>query len=161
MGTQAKPPDEWPVHDREEFESLVRESGEVAVAGLSERIQNAAVLVCHHVRKQLVGVAALKRPKDAYREKVSERSGTALEKGNYPFELGWVFVRPEARGGGVSRKLVAACLEAAGESGVFATTREDNDPMRCCLAKNGLKRLGRPYKSERGEYYLVVYARLA
>ena len=47
------------------------------------------------------------------------------------------------------------------DRGVFATTREDNDPMRSCLAKSGFKRLGRRYKSGDGDYYLVVYVREA
>ena len=80
----------------------------------------------------------------------------------FPYELGWVFVRPEAREQGLAKDLVAACLESAGTAiGVFATTQEDNDRMRCCLAKKGFKREGQPYESTLGEHLLVVYIRVA
>jgi predicted GNAT family N-acyltransferase len=158
MGTEAKSPEHWSAKTQIDFEALVREGGEVAVAGLTDRIAGAVALACHQVGEKLVGVAALKRPKDSYRKKVSARSGFELSKSAFPFELGWVYVRPEGRGGGLSKQLVAACLATAGSAGVFATTREDNDPMRCCLAKNGFKRVGQPYKGERGDHLLVVYA---
>lgn len=158
MGTKAMLPAQWGAKTCSEFEVLVVESGEVATAGLAGRIASAARLACHHIGNKLVGVAALKRPKGTYRKKVSERSGFALSKVTFPFELGWVYVRPEGRGGGLSKQLVAACVAEAGSTGVFATTREVNDPMRCCLAKSGFRRVGEPYKGERGHHWLVVYA---
>jgi predicted GNAT family N-acyltransferase len=158
MGTEAKPPAEWAAKTLSEFEVLVREGGEVATAGLADQIANAATLACHHAGNKLVGVAGLKRPRSSYRNKVSVRSGFELSKSAFPFELGWVYVRPEGRGDGLSKQLVAACLAVAGSAGVFATTREVNDPMRCCLAKSGFRRVGAPYKGERGNHWLVVYA---
>jgi predicted GNAT family N-acyltransferase len=159
MGTEAKPPAEWTVATRSDFEKLVRAGSEVNVAGLTKRIAGAATLACHYVGKKLVGVAALKRPTDSYRKKVSERARFALSKEAFPFEVGWVYVSPEGRGHGLSKQLVAACLDVAGSAGVFATTREENDPMRCCLAKIGFKRIGMPYLGERGKHLLVAYAR--
>ncbi|WP_410050417.1 GNAT family N-acetyltransferase [Blastopirellula sp. J2-11] len=159
MGTEVKPPSEWTKETRSEFKSLICEGGEVTTVGLTERIENALALVCHRAGDKLIGIAALKRPAESYRAKVSEQSGVTLSNDAFPFELGWVYVRPEGRKCGVSKQLVATCLEVTDSAGVFATTREDNDPMRCCLAKSGFKRVGHPYESEHGDHYLVVYVR--
>jgi GNAT superfamily N-acetyltransferase len=160
MGTEVKSPSDWGRPARKEFEKLVSAGGAVDNEGLSGRIENAAALACHHARGKLLGVAALKEPLESYRKKVSQKSRIALDKVAYPFELGWVYVHPDARGLGLSKHLVTACLAAANSEGVFATTRENNDFMRSCLSKSGFERAGRPYKSERGDDLLVVYVRV-
>ncbi|MDB5344555.1 MAG: hypothetical protein JWP89_2932 [Schlesneria sp.] len=159
MKSEAKSPSQWAKETRSNFERLVCEGDQINSNGLTERIDNAAILACHHDGDTLVGVAALKNPADSYRLKVSRLSGFDLSSNLFPFELGWVYVVPEKRGRGLARQLVAACLNAEKPAGVYATTREDNVSMQSCLHKNGFRRAGQPYKSKQGDHYLVLYVR--
>ena len=95
----------------------------------------------------------------SYRTKLRERTGCDLIEERYRFEVGWVYVVPEYRGAKVSRGLVEACLTAAGTSGMFATTREDNVPMQRTLQRYGFVETGRSYNSERNSGILRLFVR--
>jgi ribosomal protein S18 acetylase RimI-like enzyme len=49
-------------------------------------------------------------------------------------------------------------IASIGNSSCFATTRENNDAMRHLLNKYGFSVTGEKYKSDNGEYSLVLYA---
>ena len=159
MATEARPPADWPEEIRNAFEVLVREGGEVTTAGLGGRIAEAASLICTIDSGQLVAVAALKNPRPTYRTKLRERTGFDLARRKYPYEIGWVYIKPNHRGAGLSRPLVEACLAAAASEGVFASTREDNKPMQRTLKRYGFVQAGNSYKSERDEVTLVLFVR--
>jgi GNAT superfamily N-acetyltransferase len=106
-----------------------------------------------------VGIAALKRPQASYRSSVSSRCGVPLAAAEFPFELGWVFVSPEARSRGLSLSLSQAALTQSGGAGVFATSRTDNFPMHRSLAKVGFRPAGNPYPSGRAKHLLQVFVR--
>lgn len=154
--TYACLPEECSPGELAQFVELVRAGGEVANKGLEDRIRGAASLI---FLKNLQAIAALKNPSAAYREKVSRMAAIPLEAADYPYELGWVFVTPSARGLGYSRDLVRAAVEQAHNAGIFATSRENNEPMHRALAKFGFKKVGVPYKSDRGNYNLIVLTR--
>jgi len=139
--------------------ALVCAGGEVAPEGLEHRVRAAARLVFLEVCCCLRGIAALKRPQQEYRKRVSVKSGFALPEAKYPFELGWVFVMPSARGRGFSRDLTQAALSAAGTAGVFATSHTGNIPMHKALEKFGFARVGEPYPSERGRHKIQLFVR--
>ncbi len=82
-----------------------------------------------------------------------------LPEAEYPFELGWVFVMPSARGRRFSLDLTQAALSAAGTAGVFATSRTDNIPMNAVLTKFGFVPAGHPYPSTRGSHQLQLFVR--
>ena len=109
--------------------------------------------------KNLQAIAALKNPATEYREKVSKQAGIELDASDFPYELGWIYVAPPARGLGYSGELVRAAVARANGQGIFATSREDNTPMHRALLKFGFGRVGNPYKSDRGDYNLVVFTR--
>jgi predicted GNAT family N-acyltransferase len=159
MEIEVKSPTDWPRDVLGSFEGLVRAGGEVAGAGLPVRITEAKVLACHFVEGQLAAIAALKNPKQSYRAKILARSGFDLDQERYPYELGWVFVVPQHRGARLSRPLVKACLASANNAGVFATTRQDNEPMQRTLKRYGFAQAGDVYKSERGDASLVLFLR--
>ena len=48
-------------------------------------------------------------------------------------------------------------IEAIGSSGCFATTREDNDAMHYLFEQYGFSKIGEKYKSDNGDYSLVLY----
>jgi predicted GNAT family N-acyltransferase len=141
------------------FIACVRAGGEVSFQGLVERIRNATALVFVKIDGGLVGVAALKRPQVSYRRSVSSRCGIALSAAEFPFELGWVFVSPEARSQGLSLLLAQAALTRSGGAGVFATSRTDNIAMHRSLAKVGFHPTGNPYPSGRAKHLLQAFVR--
>src|SRR5229473_941554 len=143
----------------DDFKALVLAGGEVTSTGLENRIRSAARLIFLKVCGCLCGVAALKRPERSYREHVSAQSRTPLPEAKYPFELGWVFVMPSARGRGFSNDLTRAALSAAGAAGIFATSRTNNTAMHTALAKFGFERAGEPYPSDRGDHKLQLFVR--
>lgn len=142
-----------------DFKALVLAGGEVAAQGIEDRIRTASRLVFLSVGCCLRGIAALKRPLQNYRKEVSVKSGIPLSEEEYPFELGWVFVMPSARGRRFSLDLTRAALAAADGRGIFATSRTDNIGMHATLARCRFLPVGRPYPSARGKYQLQLFIR--
>lgn len=142
-----------------DFKAFVLAGGEVDKNGLEGRIRLAVRLAFLREGTCLVGIAALKRPNSSYRERVALSAGTLLPSTAYPYELGWVFILPSARGKGYSHLVVQAALEVAQESGVFSTSRADNDPMHRVLDRFGFSLSGSTYASTRGAHDLKLFAR--
>lgn len=142
------------------FEAFVKEGGEVNTQGLSERILRAQWLVfLLEGNGKYAGIAALKRPNDSYKKMVFAKAGTPCKPGDFLFEAGWLFVEPAYRGKRYSSLLLDAVIELAGADRVYATTREDNEFMRRTNRRCGLVDTGSPYKSEDGDYKLVLSVR--
>jgi len=145
----------------QDFIAMVRAGGEVGDAVLEENVRNAESLAVAHQGACLVAVAALKKPKASYRTNIHAKSKVAVDAGAFPFELGYVFVLPSARYGGIGLTLCNTALSPAGSKGVFATARTDNDGIRAILAKLGFSKAGKPYESTRGDYQLQLSLRPA
>lgn len=157
MTTAAKPPDECSSEEIDKFCEFVRMGGEVESQGLTNRIKKAALLVFLYSGKDLIGVAAIKNPNAGYKAEVFQKAtATALPEG-FALELGWVYVDPEHRGKGLSRKLVEAALASAEKQNVFATSRTDNKAMHKTLLKFGFSKEGRPYRSGMSEHNLELF----
>lgn len=152
-----KAPSECSPSELAAFAACVREGGEVASDGLDELIQNATRLVFCQNESGLIGVAAIKNPRDSYRFKISKRANVQLARDTWPHELGWVFVVPSGRGQGLSKSLVACATDNLG-SAVFATSRTDNVYMHATLRGVGFVAMGDPYKSDKGEHSLQLFA---
>jgi len=131
--------------DRNSFKALVEKGEEVAYDVLATNIENAKALVFGRIEGKVRGVAALKCPLASYRKRIEDKADFPLDEGKFPYELGYVFLAPEARKKGLSHCLIAAALEHAGGAAVFATARIDNDRMLTALAKAGFKRVGRDF----------------
>jgi GNAT superfamily N-acetyltransferase len=144
-----KAPAECSPQERAEFAALVRKGGEINPKGLDARISLAAQLVFLKQGADLLGIAAIKNPLGGYRI------------AQFPFELGWVFVEPSARGNGHSRTLVRYALAPLAHTGVFATSRSDNAPMHRTLAAFGFTAEGKTYPSTREKYALRLFVRPA
>jgi hypothetical protein len=82
----------------DDFTAFVLAGGEVTPRGLERRIRSPVRLIFLSEQDCLPGVAALKRSNQAYRKRVSSKSGFPLPETKYPSDLGWVFVMPSARG---------------------------------------------------------------
>ncbi|RUL66014.1 GNAT family N-acetyltransferase [Dyella dinghuensis] len=142
-----------------DFMVLVLAGGEVTQQGLENRVRSAVRLSFLREGESLVGVAALKRPNSEYRSSVASMAGFALPSSNFPYELGWVFILPSARGKKYSLLISKALLASAGTEGVFATSRADNPLMHRTLGKLGFSSSGNAYSSRRGGYKLQLFVR--
>jgi len=142
------------------FENLVRKGDQVNSWGLSTRIGRALVLVFMTRAGALEGVAALKVPAASYRTKVGAESGTPLLPEAYPFELGWLYIDPAARGRKQAPLLVEAALGACKGAGVFATSRHDNEAAHHILVSHGFVRAGEAYETDDG-HQLFLFIRSA
>ncbi len=143
------------------FVACVRAGDEVAAQGLSDLIRAAPALVFAYTDAGLAGVAALKLPRNSYRARISKASEFALSSTEFPFELGWVFILPDARGQGLSFQLSSAALAAQPSAGTFATTRTENKQMQRTLAKLGFLESGHPYASGRQHQLIQLHVRRA
>lgn len=160
LNTMRKQPSSCSNRELDAFEAMVKRGGEVPAEGLRDRIERAAWLVFLYAEHEvLAGIAALKRPTDTYRDKVFRKAKATEKPADYGLEVGWIFVDEGFRRNGYSRHLFEAVLKLAGESPVFATTREDNDPMRRTTSHCGMKECGQAYASDReeGQHNLVLY----
>ncbi|WP_028672737.1 GNAT family N-acetyltransferase [Saccharospirillum impatiens] len=151
-----KSPEDCNDAELQSFEKLVTEGGEVALAGLRERIQRAEKLVFIN-DGECVAVGAIKNPNSGYKARVFEKSG-ALDQARYEYELGWLYVSEAARGKGYGRALMESIIHSLSGRSCFATTREDNGSMHHLFNRFGFSKLGQPYESENGNYSLVLYA---
>lgn len=140
------------------FEELINKGGEVVTHGLHDRIARAKWLVfLFESDKTLAGVAALKKPNADYKKGVFRKASSPEDPSKFDFEVGWIFVKPQFRRRKHSRTLLQTVLELADKQNVYATTREDNEAMQHTNLHCGLKESGQPYKSEEGDYKLVLY----
>jgi hypothetical protein len=115
-------PANWGEAELAAFVALVVSGGEVARGGLLGRVKRAELLAFLRDDEKVFGVAGLKHPSANHRKEVSEGAEHYLPAGEFPLELGWVFVLPEARGG-MSPLLCGPLLDAVKSQGVFATSR--------------------------------------
>lgn len=139
------------------FERLVVEGGEVSQGGLRTRIRNAKSLA-FLVDEDYGGVCAIKRPLVSYKQKVFKKA-CADNCAAYEFELGWLYVSEAMRGLGLGRELLSAILDTLRNDTCFATTRADNVAMHSLFSEFGFTKLGSPYRSEEGDYHLVLYVK--
>lgn len=153
----AKSPKDCTDAELESFEKLVTQGGEVALAGLRQRIQRAETLAFIY-DGECVAVVAIKKPNAGYKAAVFEKAGVP-EESRYEYELGWLYVSKEARGRGYGRVLMESILDSLSGNACFATTREDNDSMHYLFGQFGFSKLGQPYRSQNGNYFLVLYAK--
>lgn len=112
--------------DRDQIARLLTRSGQVDTVGLRSRIRRAHLIAMAEVDRTCVGVAALKCPTHSYRIRLTSCSGVLLDEADYPFELGWVFVRTVFRGQHLGVVLCERLLEHAGRVSTFATIASNN-----------------------------------
>lgn len=144
-----------------DFVALVLAGGEVTPRGLEGRVRSAERIAFLRGNGCLLGVAGLKHPSQSHRSKVAAVSGEPLPSTEFPFELGWIFILPSARGRRLSLPLCRSLIDAAVTQGVFATSRTDNDGMHKTLSKLGFLPAGAAYPSPRGNHQLQAFLRHA
>jgi GNAT superfamily N-acetyltransferase len=143
------------------FCRLILEAGMVEEAGLDDLVKQAKALGFLRLGGQVVGIAGLKRPRDAYRERVFADAKSSHLATEFPYELGWVFVSERVRGKGHSTALIAAVMDKAGQENVFATTEASNTAMQCTLRRFGFDEAGEylSARADRPERRLLLFLR--
>lgn len=145
------------------FTALVSEGGKVDTAGLEERVNAAALLGFVYKGKELIGTAAVKNPLDTYREQIEQQAGAELPKNQFPYEIGWIYVKPEFRNQAILQKLQMLLSNKAFalHRGMFATTKEINKANIKYLEDSRFKKAGDTWLSPRDGSPMVLYTREA
>lgn len=145
----------------DDFVAFVLAGGEVSPKNLRKRVCQAERIAFLRRGDCLLGVAGLKRPEPSYRKRVEEGSEVALPVDDFPFELGWVFILPSARGTKQSLPLCQPVVAAAGTSGVFASSRTSLIGMHITLGKLGFERAGAEWPSKQHDDKLRLFIKAA
>ncbi|ACK50901.1 GCN5-related N-acetyltransferase [Methylocella silvestris BL2] len=145
--------------DRTAFIALVKAGGEVSDVVLARNVKNAKALVLLRGKEGIKGVAALKKPLASYRRRISGKSEFHVDASSFPYELGYIYIVPEARGQHLSGPLVNAAIDAAAGAGIFATARVDNARMHASLVKAGFEAQGKPYGGRGGKRQIQIFIR--
>ncbi|HVT73843.1 MAG TPA: GNAT family N-acetyltransferase [Lacunisphaera sp.] len=147
--------------DLEAFEELVVVGAEVNPAGLAARIKKAELLGFAYRDDKIVGVGAIKNPTTSHRKTLTKESGFDLAAEKYPLEIGWLFVKEEARGAQLGRQLLDGLVAAAGKRGMYGTSRVDvaHGKVHASLEKRGFVRVGRPFPSLDRKTEILLFAR--
>jgi ribosomal protein S18 acetylase RimI-like enzyme len=151
------PPGEVSDEDRAAFEEMVLEAGEVNPNSLSGLIDRALALAFARIDGALVGVGAIKQPFGSHRAHVFKWAKSDLDPKQFPFELGWVYVKSSARGSRIASRLVEKLMPALKGARVYATSRVNNDRMHSSLKRFGFQPVGVPYPSQQNEPEIQLF----
>ncbi|WP_299786707.1 hypothetical protein [Ramlibacter sp.] len=153
----ARSPTEFGDREIDDFVAFVLAAGEVSPVGLRDRVMRAHTVAFLRRDECLLGVAGLKRPEPSYRARVAKSAGLSLPREEFEFELGWIFILPSARGTKLSFPLCEPVIQAAGDAGIFATSRASNTGMHVTLKKLGFSRKGAEWPSKQVDENLQLF----
>jgi GNAT superfamily N-acetyltransferase len=160
MPQSVKAPAACKPQELENFKTMLLSSELEGEDGLEERIAQAEWLAFQYDdNKQLIAIAALKRPVDGYRKGIFKKAGLLEQAGQYPLEFGWVVIRDEYHGRGVGSALLGRLLQKAGPLGIFAVARSSNQSIAASLLKQGFLASGEPYSRRGHRYTYQVFLR--
>lgn len=157
MKTIIKKPEDCSDSEINTFCDMVRQGGQVAEWRLKERILSAEKLI-FILDEECVAVGGIKNPNKGYKDRIFDKA-KASNSDQYIFELGWIFVDPNVRKNGYGQALINTIMEDLAEKTCYAATRENNHGMLSILKKFHFSQLGQPYKSDNGDYTLVLYVK--
>ncbi|MFZ6843148.1 GNAT family N-acetyltransferase [Undibacterium sp. RuTC16W] len=141
------------------FRQFVLEGGEVNPQTLPGLVLRALSLALARVGEELVAVGAIKRPNPGYRAGVFAKAQVPQNPSRFEFELGWIYVRPSARGKGVASVLVGELASSLNSAPAYATSRVNNERMHAALKRFGFQPVGSPYPSQRNEPDIQLFLR--
>jgi GNAT superfamily N-acetyltransferase len=139
--------------------AMILEAGEVNPDTLSALIDRAIGFVFARIDGALVGVGAIKRPYDSHRRDVFSWAKCGLDPTEFPFELGWIYVKPEAQGNRIASQLVEKLMPLTNGERVYATSRVNNHRMHSSLKRFGFNAVGTPYDSRQNQPKIQLFVR--
>ena len=155
---KVKSPQQSTDSEIEAFISLVIEGGQVAISGLEGRIKNSKLLGFAYENGQLVGVRAIKKPVESYKQRVFKKSGVPEMSKRYKYEVGYAYTSPNMRNKGVYKDMTKEMFKGL-KYPVYATTRSTNKTVIKTLEKNGFVITGEPFKGD-GNYNIILLTKL-
>ena len=158
----SKTPAECSDEELKNFATVLAEGGQVAISGMMTRIKLAKSLgFAYNEDGELVGVSALKVPLEAYRRQVESGAGVSLPSSEYPYDVGWLYVKPEYRGAKAGQMLRYLLVQPVLgiNAGAFATIRHDNFMPQRIITKYGFERAGHVWTSEKTGNAIDLFVR--
>jgi GNAT superfamily N-acetyltransferase len=154
-------PSECNASELEQFKRMVLKGGQVNENGLASRIFDAVLLAFHFDGDKLVGIAAIKNPRNSYKVGVFKKAGYLELESQFQMELGWVFTLKECRGQKIASNLIEELINYSNSKNLFATTKTNNTSMHYLLIKNGFEIFGKSFSGRDTNYPLHLYLRKA
>ncbi|MET3129565.1 putative GNAT family N-acyltransferase [Arcicella rosea] len=142
-------PDKCDSQQLKKFYDIVVEGGQVLVDGLENRIKGAELLSFCESESEVVGVASIKKPDNAYKKNIFRQANVEELSGSYNFEIGYAVTKETHRRKGISEQLIKSLMENSNSKSFYATTK--NDGMRHLLEKIGFTKLGNNYLNSDNE----------
>ena len=139
-----------------DFTTLAIKGGEVIRNGLEERIDRAHLLGFCYDGETLIGIAALKKPNEGYRDDVFAKAASPCNAESFDKEIGWAFTDDRYRGQGVCSTLLHDLMKDFAHRNVFATSRSTNKGIHRILGRLGFVQSGNAYPGRNEEIYLFV-----
>ncbi|QNK01371.1 GNAT family N-acetyltransferase [Dyella telluris] len=149
-------PDELSGDDRRSFVECILEGGEVNPATLTQLLDRAHRVAFAKDGGVVQGVAGLKNPNVGYRNQTFKKAGVPDMAEKFARELGWVYIKPQARRRGISRDLVKKLLEHA-QGAVYATSADVNQGMHRVLRLFDFVPVGTAYASRDGARAIQLF----
>lgn len=137
--------------------TLIKKGGEVDNEKLPTRFAKSKQIAFFDNEKEIIAVAAIKKPKQSYIQKISKKSNLILELENYNLEIGYVMVDENFRGQQLASKLCDKLIDLNKDEFIYATTKVQNCSMKKILLKNNFNRIGTQYLNEKKDAFLEVY----
>lgn len=145
MNPVIKKPSECSLQELEDFAELVIEGGQVARAGLENRMRRAKLLAFGYEDGKLVGVVAIKKASWFYVRDVFGKANEPDQAVDYRYELGWGFTLPDYRRRGITTELSQMLMDNSRDCNLFGTTGTGNEASKRILEKYGFEMCGSPY----------------
>ena len=146
-------PTQFTEAERNECVALIVKGGAVDPASVGKWFPRSIMVAVKRSGAEIIAVGVIKPPRP-YTETVANRSRIELHPDMH--ELGYVVVKEEYRGQGISRAIVQALLSAH-EAPLFATT--SNAGIKHTLEGVGFVRRGNEWTSARGGNVLSLWVR--
>ena len=127
--------------------ALVAEGDAVDPDAAAEHLPDCASIVVKILNGHAVGVGAIKGRRPQYAKLVATRSGHSFD--DQMRELGYVAVGQNHQRQGISKEIVKALLDTAGQQPLFATTSSEH--MARTLSSHGFALRGDKWPSKKGE----------
>lgn len=153
-------PAECNVEELKAFKEVVVAGNSVPAEGLLGRIRNAVklVFVRDATSNKLVGVGAIKTPKDSYVERVFNSASCEMkDPADYTRELGWLAVTADAANQGIVKQIIGWLLSGF-EGKLFSTTYAESEVAKA-LSDAGFVRTGVPFASSRDDRTLTLFTK--
>ena len=150
------------------FKNIVKEADQVNMKKFDKLMEkDPFLLFTYDSSNNIIAVGALKIPIDAHKKNVFDETQSdlgpedvKLDPNDFQYEMGWIVSKKEGLGTIVTAILSNYNPESPNQKPkVYTTVRENNEKMRFILKRFGYLQVGEPYKSELGDYKIVLYVK--